>query len=126
MPPHALIIDDDPFSIEVVARLLQGQHIDYTAVSDPTEVEGLLPQLAIIDVVFLDLEMPKIDGYQMLDYLREWLPNVPVIAHTVHLNEVNAARHEGFHSFIGKPVRMDRFQEQLSRILNGEAVWEVR
>jgi CheY-like chemotaxis protein len=76
-------------------------------------------------VIFLDLEMPGIDGYPMLSYLKndDRFNNVPVVAYTVHMSEMNVARQKGFHSFLGKPLDADLFPEQLAAILRGEHVW---
>ncbi len=80
-----------------------------------------------IDLIFLDLEMPGISGYQMHDILSEkYGSDIPIVAYTVHSNEINAAREKGFHSFLGKPLNIQRFGSQIARILAGEHVWEVQ
>lgn len=123
---HALIIEDDPFSAEVLGRLLKVADITYTVVLDAADVQQTLEGLAAVDLVFVDLEMPRIDGYQTLELLKDLLPpQVPVVAHTVHTNEIENAHATGFHSFIAKPLDGERFQEQLSRILAGKTVWEI-
>jgi two-component system cell cycle response regulator DivK len=38
---------------------------------------------------------------------------------------MNKARAAGFNGFLGKPLDPDRFPEQIRRIMNGEAVWEI-
>ena len=43
--------------------------------------------------------------------------------YTVHVSEIGVARDLGFHSFLGKPLDVDKFPEQLKRILNDEPVW---
>jgi CheY-like chemotaxis protein len=80
-----------------------------------------------VDVVFLDLEMPDIDGYAVLEILKSdnRFDTVPIVAHTVHFGEINNAQHVGFHSFLGKPLNIDRFPDQLARILIGEHVWAL-
>jgi CheY-like chemotaxis protein len=124
---HALIVDDDPYSIDVVAQMLRAAHITFTAVHDSSKLEQALAGVEHVDLAFVDLEMPKRDGYTVLEILRTILgDSAYVIAHTVHITEINHARQVGFNSFIGKPVHIDRFPKQLSRILNGEDVWETR
>jgi two-component system cell cycle response regulator DivK len=101
--------------------------LDCIAVQDVTKLEDMVSELQQADVIFLDLEMPKIDGYEMLDILKNNIgTTAPIVACTVHLNEINTARDLGFHSFIGKPIKADRFPDQLERILNNEPVWEAR
>jgi CheY-like chemotaxis protein len=123
---HALLIDDDTKNLAVLAEMLAVENITSTQVSDPTDLGNVLAKMKRVDLVFLDLEMPDVDGYQVLDMLKnEAQIACPIIACTVHLNEVNNARRLGFHSFLGKPLDIDRFPQQLARILNDEPVWEV-
>lgn len=124
---HALIIDDDAYSIHVMERLLDQEDISYTAVADPTRLEEILQTLNTVDIVFLDLEMPKLDGYEVLAILKKHIDaKVPVVACTVHTAEINNTRRQGFFSFVAKPLDLDRFSDQLHRILNGVPVWEAR
>jgi CheY-like chemotaxis protein len=124
---HALIIDDDANNLEVLSEILSMLGLDCIAVQDVTKLEDMVSELQQADVIFLDLEMPKIDGYEMLDILKNNIgTTAPIVACTVHLNEINTARDLGFHSFIGKPIKADRFPDQLERILNNEPVWEAR
>ena len=124
---HALIIDDDAYSIHVMERLLDQEDISYTAVADPTRLEGILQTLDTVDIVFLDLEMPKLDGYEVLAILKTHLTaSVPIVACTVHTAEINNTRRKGFFSFVAKPLDLDRFSDQLHRILSGIPVWEAR
>ena len=124
---HALIIDDDAYSIHVMERLLDQEDISYTAMADPTLLEDTLQTLEKIDIVFLDLEMPKRDGYEVLALLKNHVDaKVPIVACTVHTAEIGNARRHGFFSFIAKPLDLDRFSDQLHRILSGNPVWEMR
>jgi two-component system cell cycle response regulator DivK len=78
-------------------------------------------------VVFLDIEFPNDDGFHILPELQAdpRLQQVPIVAYSVHTNELPAAREVGFHSFLGKPLDVSAFPGQLRRILNGQSVWEV-
>ncbi len=121
---HVLAIDDNPQNLKVLAQMLRRQGAVCTEVTNPVAVPGLLPDLGDVDLIFLDLEMPGMDGYQAKDVLRAQLGDTPIIAHTVHVSEINVVRQHGFDGFLGKPLDASRFPEQLARILNGEAVWE--
>lgn len=126
-PKHALLIDDNRANLEILVELLDMAGVDCTTVQDPTRIDEALQDMEAVDVVFLDLEMPKIDGYEMLNILKDELGiQAPIVACTVHLSEINTARELGFHSFLGKPLKPNRFADQLERILNDEPVWEAR
>lgn len=121
---HALVIDDNATNVKVLAALLAKQGVRTTEVTDPRALAALLPTLAPVDVVFLDLEMPGLDGYEVLRILRRRLGATHIIACTVHTNEIALAKQIGFDGFVGKPLDGTRFPEQLARILSGEGVWE--
>lgn len=127
MTKRALIIDDNADNVGVLAEMLMLEGLEYVAIQNPTQVESVIARDASFDVVFLDLEMPHIDGYDMLEKLHadSRFNQVPIVAYTVHVSEINVARELGFHSFLGKPLDADQFPQQLQRILNDEPVWET-
>ncbi len=127
MTSYALIIDDDAYSVHIMERLLDQQDIAYTSVKDPTQLSSVLQTLEHIDVIFLDLEMPHLDGYEVLGILKKHFgENVPIVACTVHTAEIHTTRKLGFYSFVAKPLDFNRFPEQLRRIMAGTPVWEAR
>ena len=121
---HALVIDDNAQNRKVLVQLLTKQGISSTEIPDSRKLSNDLPSLGAVDVVFLDLEMPGLDGYDVKNLLREQLGDTPIIAYTVHVSEMNVVKQQGFDGFIGKPVDHSRFPDQLARILDGQAVWD--
>lgn len=121
---HALVIDDDAFSLEVLERLLGAEGVSCTTVQDPTNVSAIIEEVGHFDVIFLDFEMPKMDGYRLFEVLRaRFGVGVPIVACTVHTSEIDVAHNLGFHSFIGKPIEAEHFPGQLTKILHNEPVW---
>ena len=125
MSGTAVIIEDDINSAKVLAHLLLKEGIESTIVTQFGQFQSQTP--AQPDLVFVDLEMPSINGYEVLETLLNdsHYRSVPIIASSVHINELNQVRKAGFHSFIGKPLTKDKFPNQLRRILAGERVWET-
>lgn len=124
---HALIIDDDAYNVYIMERFLDRENIAYTAITDTNVLESVLQEIKRIDLVLLDLEMPKRDGYEIVDVLKQYLQaHVPIVACTVHTAEINRTKKLGFSGFIAKPLDMERFPEQINRILSGDPIWEVR
>jgi CheY-like chemotaxis protein len=128
MAKHALIIDDQISNIEVLSLLLEPEGVTYSGVTSPRDVLPMLDQIPKLDVVFLDLEMPNIDGYEVLGVLKAdpRLAGIPIVAYTIHTSEMSAAQSAGFDSFLGKPLRTAEFSQQLRQILSGEQVWSYR
>ncbi|PJF29257.1 MAG: response regulator, partial [Phototrophicales bacterium] len=76
---------------------------------------------------FLDLEFPNHTGFEIFAKLKALpkLADIPIVAYTVHNSEIDTARKAGFHSFLGKPLTLSKFPDQLQRILTGIPVWEA-
>lgn len=125
--PHALIIDDNRSNIDVLVMLLEQEGVTYSAAQTIRQVDSALEQVGTVDAVFLDLEFPAGDGFQILELLKATprFQNVPVIAYSVHTSELDVVRRAGFDGFLGKPLNRQHFPDQLRRILNGLPVWEV-
>ena len=127
MTKTALIVDDRISNIDVIMRLLEIEGIIPYSVTTPTEIQSVLDEVDKVDLVFLDLEFPQHDGLELVTELQldERLSGIPFIAYTVHISEQNEAREAGFHSFLGKPLNVERFPDQIRRIILGEPVWEI-
>ena len=111
---RAYLIDDEPLALKRLTRMLQatGRVEIVGQASDP--VKGLA-QLADepVDVLFLDIHMPGLTGFQVL----ERLPAGPAVvfttahdAHAVRAFEVNAA------DYLLKPVERARLDATLDRL----------
>ena len=124
---QALVIDDNVKNVNVLSRLLAAEGLTALQVTNPANLDTVLEEATDLKVIFLDLEMPGVDGYQVLNHLKAdaRFEAVPVVAYTVHVSEIKVAHQNGFDSFIGKPVDSDKFPGQLARILSGEGVWET-
>jgi CheY-like chemotaxis protein len=123
----ALIIEDDQTSINVLLKLLDQLAIESVVIPDSYNIQDHMTNLPPVNVVFLDLEMPRVNGYSVLELLQTnpQFDGVPVVAYTTHTSHLNEARTAGFHSFLGKPLDSRRFPELLELILDGEQVWEI-
>jgi CheY-like chemotaxis protein len=124
---HALIIEDEETSVDVLRNLLDQLEVNSSVIYSSPEMAEIIGQSARPDVIFLDLEMPGMNGYEVLELIHSdsEFDGVPVVAYTTHISHMNEARRAGFHSFLGKPLRRYDFADHLRRILDGESVWEA-
>ncbi len=111
--PNVLVVDDDPDVRGLVVRLLEGAGYDVTTASDGQEglraLYGARP-----DLVVLDLTMPRMDGWQTLERIRE-VSDVPVLVLTGRAAELETVRglKAGADDYVTKPFRR---QELLARV----------
>ncbi|MEM6721572.1 MAG: transporter substrate-binding domain-containing protein [Bacteroidota bacterium] len=76
------------------------------------------------DIVFMDIRMPVLNGYEATKQIKKKYPNIPVIAQSayVHEEDINKAIEVGFDSYLTKPidtnalkvVMQDLFQLEIS------------
>lgn len=112
MPLHALsvlVIDDEAVLRRMVASYLSlhGMHV-HTAEDGPHGIT--LVQNRQFDVVLLDLVMPAMGGEQVLEYLRNIRPEVPVVVLSGLLDDTlaEALLKAGAWGVIAKPLQLDR------------------
>jgi CheY-like chemotaxis protein len=124
---HAWIIEDEETSIDVLDNLLRQLAVTTTVIESNPHIIDDLRETPPPDVIFLDLEMPNLNGYEILSLLREDadFDHVPIVAYTTHISHMSSARDAGFDSFLGKPIHRGHFADNLTKILSGEAVWEA-
>jgi two-component system cell cycle response regulator DivK len=124
-----LVVEDNVGNFVLIARMLGflGIHCEWkTSGYEVVEYADTLPRL---DLILMDIRLPYEDGYGALSKIRQspTLKHLPVIAVTAEASDeqMDRARDSGFNGFLGKPLDPDRFPDQIQRILNGEAVWEL-
>jgi two-component system, cell cycle response regulator DivK len=124
-----LVVEDNVANFVLIARMLgyMGIHCEWkTSGYEVVEYADTLPRL---DLILMDIRLPYEDGYAALRKIRssEAIQDTMVIAVTAEasLEQIQKAKSAGFDGFLGKPLDMDRFPDQIRRILEGESVWEM-
>jgi two-component system cell cycle response regulator DivK len=124
-----LVVEDNVANFVLIARMLGylGIHCEWkTSGYEVVEYADTLPRL---DLILMDIRLPYEDGYSALRKIRSSpaLKDTLVVAVTAEASvaQMNKAKSAGFDGFLGKPLDMDRFPDQIQRILSGESVWEM-
>jgi CheY-like chemotaxis protein len=122
---NALILDDNNNNIIVLEQLLKQENITYRSFTSATRLLEALDTLPSIDIAFVDLEMPRTTGYEMLDMMKAHpnFKNTRFVAYSVHVAELSETLERGFQAFLGKPLSAELFSEQIQKILRGEQVY---
>jgi two-component system cell cycle response regulator DivK len=126
-----LIVEDNVRNYALLARLLSFMGIKQAEWrrSGWHVLEFAQETIPEVDVILLDIHLPEEDGYQVLSRLRkdERFAGTRIVAVTADISAVNLARAQtaGFDGFLAKPINVDLFPDQIQRILNGEAVWDL-
>jgi CheY-like chemotaxis protein len=127
---HILLVEDDPGDIEMTINALSENNIANEVVIARDGVEALdyiycrgafsSRQDVNPIVILLDLKMPKMDGFQVLNQLKsdEQLRSVPVVVLTSSddANDLEECYKLGVNAYVVKPVRFSKFVEAVKGI----------
>jgi two-component system cell cycle response regulator DivK len=133
---HVIVVEDNANNLIIVMKLLNMAGVK--RINWRTRGHEVVEFVATMaehdrerkpDLILLDIGLPDEDGYAVLAKLRAdpRMRNTRVVAVTAHraLEEMRRARAAGFDGFIGKPLDLERFPDQIRRVLADEAVWEL-
>ncbi len=121
----AWIIDDDVDMCKAVGLMLVVVGVQARSFSSPVEAGKALLSVAPPDVIFLDLNMPKVDGAEFLRFVRSRYPKekLPVVMLSVESAEtaVYTLLSAGANGFLVKPLDVDDLRKTLVKVLPGFA-----
>ena len=115
-----LVIDDDAIMRRLLTALLEEMG---HAVCTAADGEAGLREVAKIrpELVILDMNMPKLDGYEVARRLKRdaSLRQIPLLALTgqIEIEDYQKARGAGCDGFLAKPVDPERLREKLDLML---------
>ncbi len=116
--PKLLVVDDEEVICQACRRIFSRQGFQVEVNTDACN--GL--NCALHDdyaAILLDIKMPKIDGIQFLERLRETKPDQPVLIMTGYpsIPNATAAMRLGASDYITKPFRPDEITRAVQRIV---------
>ncbi len=114
-----LVGDDSIESQKLIGRLLQSSGAAVETANDGLEVYKKALRGAY-DVILMDIEMPKLGGYEVVRKLRKRGYALPVVAMTGHTDDghVAACLSAGFNEHLAKPVSRDGLVRVVSKLVH--------
>lgn len=105
MPRQILHVDDDPAILRVVRKRLGDEGVSVISVSDSRQALETV-QTTGVQVVLLDIDMPHLDGLEVLRRIKQFNGNIQVIMLTGLVRQMTAieAMSNGAEYCIFKPV----------------------
>lgn len=130
---YVLLIEDDPIHAKLIRRAfneqqesstLQIEHVDDGEAAlqriigqTHDETDGTNPRP---DLVLLDLRLPTIDGFDILETVRacERTRSIPIVVVSTsdHVTDVNRSYTLGANAYVCKPPDFEQFSDKLSRL----------
>jgi CheY-like chemotaxis protein len=116
-----LLIDDEEMVINISEMMLE--NLGYKVLKAHSGIEGVQlfeKNQSKIDLIISDLEMPKMNGEEVMDRLREIDPQIKVMLSSGALTDTDEqiVMNKGFNGFLKKPYNLDTLSEKMAEILN--------
>src|SRR5262249_40222187 len=116
----ALVVDDSITVRRVTQRLLERNGMRVLTAKDGVDAMALL-QEHVPDVLLLDIEMPRMDGYEVASHVRAdpRLVDVPIIMITSRVGDKHRARaiELGVDDYLGKPYQESQLLDAIEPLV---------
>jgi len=118
--PIAMVVDDSITMRKASSNLLKRHGFDVISARDGIDAVTLLNEQTP-DVILLDVEMPRMDGFEFATLVRndEKFSHIPIIMITSRTGEKhrNRARNIGVNAYLGKPYQEGEIVDTLQNLL---------
>ncbi len=123
--PLALVVDDSITVRRVMERFLERNGMRVVTAKDGMDAVSLLQETKP-DIILLDIEMPRMDGYEFASHVRndERVSDVPIIMITSRVGDKHRARaiEIGVNDYLGKPYQESNLLEAIQRLLEERGI----
>jgi diguanylate cyclase (GGDEF)-like protein/PAS domain S-box-containing protein len=115
-----MVVDDEPFMRKSLVELLALNGFQSHPAAGGEAAIGLLQQQERFDLVLLDLNMPGVDGHQVMEYVNKNAldTDVIVVSGEATFNEAAWALQKGAHDFIRKPYNVTELLHSIKKCLH--------
>lgn len=112
-----LYVEDSPVNVHAMKRIVKHLGYEFLVAESAQQCLDMLDEAP--DVILLDLGLPMMDGYQLIERLRTLNVIQPILAVTAHAmsGERERCLRAGFNDYIAKPVDF----ESMAALLRGYA-----
>ena len=115
---HILVVDDDKNTRMYFQALLEANGYTATVAKDGAEALSMMDQMHV-DLVVLDIMMPKMDGYELTQTLRVCDNNLPILM--VSAKQLPTDKNRGFavgtDDYMTKPINQEEFLYRIKALL---------
>ena len=122
---HILLVEDNIVNQTVVKRMLAKEGYTVEVASNGEEAVYKVSNGGNFDLIFMDCQMPRMDGYEASRHIRDIeqshqvAPRIPIVALTANAMQGDRERciEAGMDDYIAKPVKKEAILEVLRRHL---------
>lgn len=116
-----LVIDDAPDALLLLKKILGKRECETLTASGGPEALKLIEEHDDFDCIFVDLQMPEMNGFQFIKTLKgkKLLTEVPIIVETAHTNKdlIDMGIKLGIKAWLKKPLEISKVLQVYDKVL---------
>jgi signal transduction histidine kinase/ActR/RegA family two-component response regulator len=114
-----LVAEDENINYMIIEKLLRLFNFKIIRAKNGAEAVKLCKENKEIDLVLMDIKMPKLDGHETFKKIREFNKSLPIIAQTAYSfpEEIEKIYATGFDDYISKPIDKDKLFEMIKKYM---------
>lgn len=114
-----LIAEDDDINFLLLERILKLEDYTVLRATNGKEAVEIFEANGQIDLIFMDIKMPVMNGFEAFKIIRKSNSNIPVIANTAYSSSEDREliKRAGFTDYMSKPLNKDEIHQLLSVVL---------
>jgi CheY-like chemotaxis protein len=115
------VVDDNLVNRKVAQAMLRKLNVDVALADDGEDAINKVSQNAY-DIIFMDVQMPAMDGYQASRHIKKFCPlnlNTPIIAMTANSmpGDRELCLSQGMDGYIAKPIQKESLRKVILQML---------
>ena len=114
-----LIAEDEDFNFQLIVEILSGLKVNLLRATNGAEAVELCKTFKAIDLIVMDIKMPIMNGYEATRMIKEFNPELPIIAQTAFAFEGDKIKafEAGCCDYISKPFNKHNFIELINKYI---------
>jgi len=114
-----LVAEDEGYNSQLISEFLKKSNFTIFNAKDGLEAINLCKMHPEIELILMDIKMPELDGISATAVIKEFRPNVKIIAQTAYAleDEIAKFKSQGFDDYVTKPIRKNALFDVLNRCI---------
>lgn len=112
-----LVAEDDEINFSYLNIVLKKLNVNVIRAENGQEAVDLCKR-ELIDIILMDIKMPVMNGYTAAKLIKEFKPNLPIIAQSAHAVQAEIEEYrDAFDDYITKPIKIFDFKDILQKYI---------
>lgn len=114
-----LVVEDDEASYQLINASLKLLDINLLRAKNGQEALQIYDQNIDLKLVLLDIQLPGMDGYEVLIELKKRKPDLPIVAQTAYsmIDDREKCLEAGCNEYLSKPLNLQKLRDLVKKYL---------